>query len=235
MLWALNILRRRKQMGNKRVPWSDPDKIFKDIIWEDIKEATSFSKGILLDVGCGKKPYYKLFAKKVKQYIGIDDNSEEADIRENFFNAKIDKNAYDTILCTQVIEHVEEPELLLRKLNTILKSDGVLILTAPFTGSLHEIPRDYYRFTEYSLTYLLQKAGFTVVYIKGEGNWISTIAFNICFYLEGNYNKYLLRYPKKLLIIIIQYFLFLMSHLPNKFTKPELFPINYIVVARKKS
>ncbi|HXS15306.1 MAG TPA: class I SAM-dependent methyltransferase [Candidatus Saccharimonadales bacterium] len=221
-------------MGNSKVSWTDPDKIFKDIIWEDIKQASVFAKGRLLDVGCGTKPYYPLFSKKIAQYIGLDDNNSRADIKGNFFTCKISSSSYDTVLCTQMLEHVEEPKALLIKIHKILKTGGILILTAPLTGSLHEMPRDYYRFTEYALSYLLRETGFSIEYIKGEGNWLSSISFNICFYLEGTLNKYLLRYPKKVFIAVVQYIFFLLSKLPNRFTKPELFPINYIVVAKKK-
>lgn len=220
-------------MGNSKVPWWEPDKLFKDIIWEDIKHASFYANGKLLDIGCGKKPYRELFEQRVSKYIGLDLNNTIADIKADILKAKLRKNSYDTVLCTQVLEHVEDPNMLLEKIFFILKPGGTLILTAPLTGGLHEIPRDYFRFTKYGLFTLLKKSGYKVKYLKEEGNWISSLAFNICFYLEGTLNKHFLRYPKKIFLIFIQYFFYLLSKLPDRFTKPELFPINYIVVAKK--
>lgn len=45
----------------------------------------------------------------------------------------------------------------------MLKTDGVLILTAPMQWRHHEVPFDYLRFTRYGLTALLQRHGFAIV------------------------------------------------------------------------
>src|SRR3989344_7717691 len=218
-------------MGNKNVKWWDPDKIIKDLIWNDLISASKYAKGRMLDIGCGNKPYYEIFKNKVDIHIGIDKFSECADIKEDFFKAKIRNNNYDTILCTQVIEHVENPQELLIKMNRILKRKGILIMTIPFIGSLHEVPTDYFRFTKYSIDKLLTKAGFEIKYIKEEGNWISSISNLTCFYLESTLNRFFLKYPKKVLLLMVQYFSYIVAFLPSRITKPDLCPINYIVVA----
>lgn len=221
-------------MGNKNIKWWDPDKIIKDLIWNDLVSASKYAKGKMLDIGCGNKPYYGIFKNKVDIYVGIDKFSKYADIKEDFFKAKISDNNYDTILCTQVLEHVENPQELLIKMNKILKRKGILIMTIPFIGSLHEVPTDYFRFTKYSIEKLLTKAGFEIKYIKEEGNWISSISNLACFYLESTLNRFFLRYPKKILLLVVQYLSYIAASLPSRITKPDSCPINYIVVANKK-
>lgn len=221
-------------MSNINSKWWEPDKIIKDLIWDDLVASSKYAKGKMLDVGCGDKPYYQIFKNKINSYTGIDKFNKNADIKVDFLEAKIENQSYDTVICTQVLEHIEDPKKLLGKINKILKKNGILILTVPFMGTLHEIPNDYYRFTRYSITKLLNGTGFKITYIKEEGNWISSIANLICFYLESTFNRYLIRYPKRVFIILIQYFLYKLSLLPSRFTKPELCPINYIVVASKK-
>lgn len=221
-------------MSNKLISYLSPDKIIKDFLWDDLVEASKYANGSLIDIGCGKKPYKPIFEGKVSMHIGIDKYSPEADIKRDFLNSHFPKNSYDTALCTQVLEHTPEPMLFLKKINSLLKKKGILILTVPFTGSLHEIPDDYYRYTIYSLRYLLKKTNFEIIYIKEQGNWPLSISQDIIFYLESTLNRYFLRYPKKIIQLLIQIIGRLISRLPTRFTKPEMSPINYIIVARKK-
>jgi ubiquinone/menaquinone biosynthesis C-methylase UbiE len=221
-------------MSNKNVSFFSPDKLIKDFQWDDLVKASKFAKGKLLDIGCGTMPYKSIFISKVTKYIGIDKNNSAADIKGDFLNIKLLDNSFNTILCTQVLEHTYDPIQFLEKIHTILKKNGILILTVPFMGSLHETPNDYYRYTEYALKYLLKQAKFQIIYIHGQGNWISAIGQEYIFYLESTFNRFLLKYPKRVLQLAVQLIVRAFSQLPSRYTKPDRCPINYIVVARKK-
>src|SRR6185312_4101323 len=52
-------------------------------------------------------------------------------------------NAFDAVLCTEVLEHVPAPEAALRELVRLLKPGGNLILTAPFVSFTHFAPYHY--------------------------------------------------------------------------------------------
>lgn len=221
-------------MANNNVSWFSPDKIIKDLQWEYLSKASKFAHGKLLDVGCGQMPYKTIFLSRVRQYIGIDKHSSAADIKEDFLKATIPAKSYDTVLCTQVLEHTPDPLAFLININKLLKKNGVLILTAPFTGYLHEAPHDYYRYTKYGLQYMLRNANFRIVYIKAEGNWITSIGQEIISYLEPTFNLFLLKYPKRLLQLSILWLIKALSHLPERFIKSQYSTINYIVVAKKK-
>jgi len=220
-------------MRHPKASWFDPDKIIKDILWRDISHASQFAKGKLLDIGCGSKPYKQLFNKTIQSYVGIDRYNSSADIKQNFFTASLKPKSFDTVLCTQVIEHVSDPSELLIKIKNVLKKDGIIILTAPLVAALHEEPNDYYRFTKYALKNLFKDTGFTIINLKEEGNWITSNITMIAFYLEGTCNRYFLRYPKKLLILSLMLLGTLLSHLPKHYTKPEKYPMNYLVIAKK--
>lgn len=220
-------------MSHPNVSQFSPDKLVKDLQWDAITEASEFAHGKLLDVGCGEKPYKSILAWKVTKYVGIDKHGSTVDIKKDFLTAAVLDKSYDTILCTQVLEHTPEPQKFLNKIYRILRKDGVLILTVPFTGSLHEEPHDYFRFTKYGLAYLLEKAGFKIVYIKAKGNWISAIAQDKIFYMESTFNRFLLKYPKRIIQFCIQISARVLSHLPDRCTKPEKSHINYIAVAKK--
>ena len=66
---------------------------------------------------------------------------------------------FDSILCTQTLEHISVPWLVIREM-AVLLSGGWLYLTVPFLGDpLHQEPYDFYRYTKYSLKHLLKNAG----------------------------------------------------------------------------
>jgi len=122
--------------------------------------------GRLLDVGCGSQRYRLLFPG-VESYCGVDLPSNSADNRAldafaDGLHLPFVPAAFDTVLCTEVLEHVPEPLVLMTELARVLRPGGLLLLTTPQTWGLHEVPHDYYRYTEYGLRYLAERAGLIV-------------------------------------------------------------------------
>jgi SAM-dependent methyltransferase len=68
---------------------------------------------------------------------------------------QVQDKSFDTIICTQVLEHVPNPFLAINEIYRVLKPGGTLFLTVPFLNNLHMEPHDYWRFTEYSICVLL--------------------------------------------------------------------------------
>lgn len=144
--------------------------ISRKLILKSILEAREYVSGRLLDLGCGKKPYYPYLADKTLSWIGLDfpasvSGSTSADVYGDAMEMPFKSEVFNTILCTEVLEHVSEPNKLLSEAFRVLKVGGYLILTTPQTGGLHEEPHDYYRYTKYGLSFLAEQCGFTVVYI----------------------------------------------------------------------
>jgi len=54
-------------------------------------------------------------------------------------------NVFDTVICTQVIEHVPRPWLVVHEIYRVLKEGGHLLLSTPFLYPYHLEPRDYFR------------------------------------------------------------------------------------------
>jgi SAM-dependent methyltransferase len=69
---------------------------------------------------------------------------------------QVESNRFDTIICTQVLEHVPNPFDAVGELYRILRSGGNLLITVPFLNNYHMEPDDYWRFTEYALKFLLK-------------------------------------------------------------------------------
>jgi SAM-dependent methyltransferase len=137
----------------------------------------SILHGNLLDVGCGRKPYAHLLPN-VNSYIGLDVPStmhslSQVDVIGTSLALPFQNESFDSILCTEVLEHTPDPLMALCEMWRVTKAEEVLLLTAPLSEQLHEEPYDYYRFTRYGLNYLLRKSGWKIlkVYERG-GTWL---------------------------------------------------------------
>ena len=73
---------------------------------------------------------------------------------------------FDVVLCTEVMEHVPEPQMMLDEIYRVLKPGRTLIFTTPFLVPLHEQPYDFFRYTPLALRYMLEKSGYDIIIIK---------------------------------------------------------------------
>ncbi|RJS78529.1 SAM-dependent methyltransferase [Methanophagales archaeon] len=188
--------RDKKLLIQGKVSYLNPDKIERQSILTSLIEAKKYAKGKLLDMGCGSKPYELIFSDVVDEYVGIDlppskstsKSENRADVYGSVLDLPFESESFDTILSTQVLEHVPEPKRMLEEAYRVLKKGGYLILTAPMTWGLHEIPNDYYRYTKYGLKYLAESVGFKIVYIKPRaGFWgvIGQMLSSWIYYYRG--------------------------------------------------
>ncbi len=125
-----------------------------------------------LDVGCGKGFYSNYFPNR----LGIDIVKTPAvDIIADAHDLSIfEDEKFSCILCTEVLEHFYAPHKVIDELYRILKVGGTLILTTRFIYPLHNIPGDYYRFTQYGLKHILKK--FKIIEFNEEVNTLDTMA-----------------------------------------------------------
>ena len=124
-----------------------------------------------LDIGCGQRPYEDLFPDK--SYVGIDVEEsgraaslKSADLYYDGYNFPFLAETFDGVLCTEVLEHVEDTDKFLSNMADIVKPGGTLVLTVPFIWQQHETPYDFYRFTEFGLRSVLEKNGFLYRRVK---------------------------------------------------------------------
>jgi len=152
------------------------------------------TRGRLLDVGCGDRPYEHIFRPFVDSYVGIErdvtyaatDASSrpvKADILYDGVRLPFDDGSFHTVLSLQVLEHTPEPDALVAEMGRVLRDDGVLVMAVPFSFRLHEEPYDYYRFTPHMLRELCRRAGLVVEVVIARGSLWSVVAHKINSYL----------------------------------------------------
>ncbi len=133
------------------------------------------ARGRLLDLGCGHVPLYEIYRDSVLENVCVDwDNTlhvnpfldQTVDLIENW---PFEPASFDTVLLTDVLEHIAEPMNVMRQIAAILRPGGKLILGVPFFYWLHEQPHDYYRYTKHALRRFCELAGLRVVELESYG------------------------------------------------------------------
>lgn len=139
-------------------------------LWRELPPLLAQLFGDVLDVGCGRKPYRR--AVSASRYVGVD-----VDIPANralgaadvYYDGKalpFPSASFDAALCSQVLEHVFEPDKFVAEIRRVLKADGRLLLTVPFAWDEHEQPFDYARYSSFGIRSLLERNGFEVLVLK---------------------------------------------------------------------
>ena len=163
--------------------------------------------GTVVDLGSGNMPYKQLILqnKSVTKYISIDWAETEyydqkPDITWDGTTIPLANDSVDCILLTEVLEHLQEPIIVLKEVLRVLKHGGKLMGTTPFIWPLHEVPNDHQRLTPYGLNYILIKAGFQNNVTSGAGGWQSSVAQFLSAYVSfGIRNKWAKKLAKAFL------------------------------------
>lgn len=147
------------------------------------------ARGRLLDLGCGDMPYRNVVIEQVSAYDGLDIEARTVGIK--YVTSVSDMSpvpdaSYETVICTELLEHVENPRYVATEIARVLVPGGRLILTVPFLGRLHEEPRDFYRYTKYGLEDMFKSAGLEVAEIVEHGSLASFLGHQISTVLIGS-------------------------------------------------
>jgi 2-polyprenyl-3-methyl-5-hydroxy-6-metoxy-1,4-benzoquinol methylase len=110
----------------------------------------------VLELGCGEGYGMELLSPHVETYLAVDKKRPEQVTFNNkvLFKqchlpllAGVDDNSFDTIICFQVIEHIENDGLLLQEIKRVLRPGGSLFLTTP--NQLTSLTRNPFHIREY--------------------------------------------------------------------------------------
>lgn len=143
----------------------------------------SYLRGTILEVGCGIGnftkmliPYGKIYAldidktciAKTKQKVKNSANIGFGDIENGLYFFK--NKRFDTIVCINVLEHIENDKKALSNMNKLLKRAGTLILLVPshpiLFGEIDRAIGHYRRYTENRIKIDLKRLRLKVVFAK---------------------------------------------------------------------
>lgn len=140
----------------------------------------------LLDVGCGVKPYYPFFANVVSEYVGVDiAENRHADLKGRVEALPVGDASFDVVLCTQVLEHCDDPAQAVRELRRVTASGGRVLASTHGVQVYHPSPTDYWRWTHTGLRRLFEEsADWTTLTVEPAAGTASALAMLVGFYLE---------------------------------------------------
>jgi SAM-dependent methyltransferase len=133
------------------------------------------ARGRLIDLGCGDVPLFGAYAAYVADVVCVDWGNTahknqyldyECDLSQPLPFADAE---FDTLILSDVLEHIATPDSLWGEIARILKPNGIAFVNTPFYYWLHEEPHDYHRYTCFALQRLAERAGFEVILLKALG------------------------------------------------------------------
>lgn len=195
------------------------------------------AKGKLLDLGCGKVPFFGAYKDLVTDCVCADWShtphtsghlDRECDLTQAL---PFGDGEFDTILLSDVLEHIPTPEHLFGEMARVLAKGGRILLNVPFCYGLHEQPHDYYRYTEFALRRFAEGAGLRLLELAPIGGTPEVLADLIA--------KNVVRVPVigRAVAILVQWLVFGLTRAGfgkriSDGTK-AVFPLGYFLVAEK--
>ncbi|MEK7644484.1 MAG: class I SAM-dependent methyltransferase [Patescibacteria group bacterium] len=165
----------------------------------------------VLDVGAGPQQFRVIFQNcqlttlDFKAYDGID---VVADLNEGL---PFEDNLYDYVFLSNVLEHIPEPKNLLSECFRVLKPKGRILITVPFMLKLHQLPFDFFRYTNFGLEHLFKESGFSSIEITKLGgidevqdNVIDVFFVTLLKNLHKDISNYWLRFLPKLFLLFLK-------------------------------
>ena len=128
----------------------------------------AFVTGRVLDVGCGRMPYKRMFASC--EWVGLD-KRPVGDIEADMHKTELDDESFDTIVCTDVLHLTPSPVSAITEMARVLKPGGHIVVvtrTTPPTGE-----DVYLGIHPAALGRMLISAGLAGVDLMPEGRLIS--------------------------------------------------------------
>ena len=178
----------------------------------DEKRRVTFSKIIegiepfrdnnrVLDVGSGEGHFLRLCSEKKWNVFGVETNSELVRIcrnlhgidvtKESFEEANLLEDSFDVVTFINVLEHMKDPCLALKKANRVIRPEGAILIRFP-NGALHVRGREVasmiyrmakwakhfdlftissYAFDRRSILSYLSRSGFVRCWVRNDNSW----------------------------------------------------------------
>lgn len=139
-----------------------------------------------LDLGSSTSPYREMIEAAGFTVQTLDLTREHgADLLGSAENTGLGEQSFDLVLCTQVLEHCEDPWKAMGEICRLLRPGGHAIVTVPHVWFYHPQPQDNWRFTQEGIVRLARSARLEVVELLAQGGTVLTLAQILNFVLYG--------------------------------------------------
>jgi SAM-dependent methyltransferase len=184
----------------------------------------------VLDVGGRLQPYRPLIADRLRSYIAVDLRlTPLVNVVARGEHLPLMSTRFDLVICTQMLEYVSQPSLVLGEIHRVLRPGGSLLLSVPSVCPI-DAGEECWRFLPAGLRYLL--ADFARVEVVAEGGSVAGFfrTVNSCLDIFARYSavRFLYRHSIAPLVNLSGALLENLSGSQN-----EQFTANYSVLAQK--
>lgn len=193
------------------------------------------ARGLVLDAGAGRGSWRRNILASATAYESID-ISQRGDQQPTWIGniedmPQVPAERFNTVICQQVLEHVPRPERVLQEFSRVLKPGGKVILSVPHLSRRHELPHDYYRFTQEGLSYLVREASFEIIQVSTYGGVLSFLHHQASFFFPGAFLG--ISPIAKLALALNAPLSWLTSKLDRMIDRRALLPLGILMVAEK--
>jgi SAM-dependent methyltransferase len=145
---------------------TDPDFLLLTSLREAIRLHAKHCQGVIVDYGCGEKPYMPLFPGAAR-YVGVDfcvNGPNDVRLRPDG-GLPLDNDFADVVVSFQVLEHVPDVSFYLSECFRVLRPGGQLLLSTHGIWPYHPGPNydDFWRWTSSGLRRVMQGRGFRIL------------------------------------------------------------------------
>jgi ubiquinone/menaquinone biosynthesis C-methylase UbiE len=140
----------------------------------------------ILDAGAGESQFKKFCnhlqytSQDFAQYDGTGEtglqtgtwDNSKLDIVSDITSIPRPDGSFDAIMCTEVLEHVPDPVAALKEMSRLIKKDGYILITAPFTSLTHFAPYHFASgLSRFFYEHHLKELGYTILDLQLNGNY----------------------------------------------------------------
>ena len=142
---------RRKGLIRARNALSPPDTTYeaREMLKEHIMKG-----GLVLNLGSSSK---KVYPNTINIDIG---KFKNVDVVGDGKKLPFKEGSFDVVLIESVLEHIDEPEMVIKEAHRVLKRGGKIYVSIPFVFVFHGSPDDFNRYTLHGLAKRLKIRGF---------------------------------------------------------------------------
>jgi len=149
-----------------------------------------FVQGNTLDLGAGTAKYKEDILRYAEKYTACDvEPGKGIDVVCDVHKLPFKDEEFETIVCTQVFEHVKEPWVVAEEAYRVLKKGGRILFTVPFCEINHDMPRDFYRYTEEGACHLFERVGMKILKSGSYGGPAAVLLCALKFRFFDPYQK----------------------------------------------
>jgi SAM-dependent methyltransferase len=136
----------------------------------------------VLDAGSGSAPYQPLFDHA--RYESADFHQADRPYAPathvcDLSAIPVEGSWFDYVVFNQVMEHLSDPGAVLDELFRVLRPGGKMIYSGPLFFEEHEVPYDFYRYTQYGLRHLFGRAGFEIERLDWLEGYFGTVGYQL--------------------------------------------------------